>query len=53
MGVMLTARVLRTIRKSVISAPACPPTPIPAEPIALGADHACKSGVVSASCKTS
>jgi hypothetical protein len=36
----LTAEVeLRIIKKSVISAPSCPPTPRPAEPIALGADH--------------
>jgi hypothetical protein len=34
---------LRTTRKSVISAPVCTPTPKPAEPMALGADHAVTS----------
>ena len=38
--VLRTARVFSTTRKSVISAPAWPPTPNPAVPIALGADHA-------------
>ena len=37
---LLTERELRTTRKSVISAPACPPTPTPAVPIALGAVQA-------------
>ena len=36
----LTERELSTMRKSVISAPAWPPTPTPARPIALGADQA-------------
>jgi hypothetical protein len=36
----LTDREFNTTKKSVTSAPACPPTPSPAVPIALGADHA-------------
>jgi hypothetical protein len=35
-----TERELSTTRKSVISAPAWPPKPRPAVPIALGADQA-------------
>ena len=35
-----TERELSTTRKSVISAPAWPPKPSPAVPIALGADQA-------------
>ena len=35
-----TERELSTTRKSVISAPAWPPRPSPAVPIALGADQA-------------
>lgn len=35
-----TERELSTTRKSVISAPAWPPKPTPAVPIALGADQA-------------
>jgi hypothetical protein len=38
-----TERVFRTTKKSVISAPAWPPKPKPAVPMALGADHADKS----------
>lgn len=41
---VLTAREFKTTRKSVISAPAWLPTPRPAVPIALGADHAVASG---------
>ena len=36
----LTDWVFSTIKKSVISAPAWVPTPRPAVPMALGADHA-------------
>ena len=39
-GGRLTEREFNTTRKSVISAPAWPPTPTPARPIALGADQA-------------
>ena len=42
--VILTAREFKTTRKSVISAPAWLPTPRPAVPMALGADHAAASG---------
>ena len=42
-NILPTACVFSTTRKSVISAPAWPPTPKPAVPIALGADHAERS----------